>query len=196
MFTGLVEEVGTIEQITSNLDGLRISVNAEKVMEGLKVDDSVSCSGICLTVIDMNISSFTVQLVEETLNRTTAKNWKNDSAINLERALLPSSRMGGHFVQGHIDCTSKITDIKMTDESAIFSFTLPGTYQKYIVEKGSICLDGISLTVASINNNEFSIAVIPHTIEATNWKNSKVGDLANLEVDIISKYVENLMDKK
>ena len=196
MFTGLVEEVGTIEQITSNLDGLRISVNAEKVMEGLKVDDSVSCSGICLTVIDMNISSFTVQLVEETLNRTTAKNWKNDSAINLERALLPSSRMGGHFVQGHIDCTSRITDIKMTDESAIFSFTLPGTYQKYIVEKGSICLDGISLTVASINNNEFSIAVIPHTIEATNWKNSKVGDLANLEVDIISKYVENLMDKK
>ena len=99
MFTGLVEEVGTIDQITSNLDGLRISVNAEKVMEGLKVDDSVSCSGICLTVIDMNISSFTVQLVEETLNRTTAKNWKNDSAINLERALLPSSRMGGHFVQ-------------------------------------------------------------------------------------------------
>ena len=196
MFTGLVEEVGTIEQITSNLDGLRISVNAEKVMEGLKVDDSVSCSGICLTVIDMNISSFTVQLVEETLNRTTAKNWKNDSAINLERALLPSSRMGGHFVQGHIDCTSKITDIKMTDESAIFSFTLPGPYQKYIVEKGSICLDGISLTVASINNKEFSIAVIPHTIEVTNWKNSKVGDLANLEVDIISKYVENLMDKK
>ena len=196
MFTGLVEEVGTIEQITSNLDGLRISVNAEKVMEGLKVDDSVSCSGICLTVIDMNISSFTVQLVEETLNRTTAKNWKNDSAINLERALLPSSRMGGHFVQGHIDCTSKITDIKMTDESAIFSFTLPGTYQKYIVEKGSICLDGISLTVASINNNEFSIAVIPHTIEVTNWKKSKVGDLVNLEVDIISKYVENLMDKK
>lgn len=196
MFTGLVEEVGTIEQITSNLDGLRISVNAEKVMEGLKVDDSVSCSGICLTVIDMNISSFTVQLVEETLNRTTAKNWKNDSAINLERALLPSSRMGGHFVQGHIDCTSKITDIKMKDESAIFSFTLPGPYQKYIVEKGSICLDGISLTVASINNKEFSIAVIPHTIEVTNWKKSKVGDLVNLEVDIISKYVENLMDKK
>ena len=196
MFTGLVEEVGTIEQITSNLDGLRISVNAEKVMEGLKVDDSVSCSGICLTVIDMNISSFTVQLVEETLNRTTAKNWKNDSAINLERALLPSSRMGGHFVQGHIDCTSKITDIKMTDESAIFSFTLPGPYQKYIVEKGSICLDGISLTVASINNKEFSIAVIPHTIAVTNWKKSKVGDLVNLEVDIISKYVENLMDKK
>tara|TARA_B100001250_G_scaffold71749_1_gene58045 strand:+ start:922 stop:1512 length:591 start_codon:yes stop_codon:yes gene_type:complete len=196
MFTGLVEEVGTIEQITSNLDGLRISVNAEKVMEGLKVDDSVSCSGICLTVIDMNISSFTVQLVEETLNRTTAKNWKNDSAINLERALLPSSRMGGHFVQGHIDCTSKITDIKMTDESAIFSFTLPGPYQKYIVEKGSICLDGISLTVASTNNKEFSIAVIPHTIEVTNWKKSKVGDLVNLEVDIISKYVENLMDKK
>ena len=196
MFTGLVEEVGTIEQITSNLDGLRISINAEKVMEGLKVDDSVSCSGICLTVIDMNISSFTVQLVEETLNRTTAKNWKNDSAINLERALLPSSRMGGHFVQGHIDCTSKITDIKMKDESAIFSFTLPGPYQKYIVEKGSICLDGISLTVASINNKEFSIAVIPHTIEVTNWKKSKVGDLVNLEVDIISKYVENLMDKK
>ena len=196
MFTGLVEEVGAIDQINRNLDGLEISIRAKKVLDGLRVDDSVSCSGICLTVVNIQKEKFTVQLVEETLSRTNAKNWKNNTAINLERALLPSTRIGGHFVQGHVDCTSKISDIKMANKSAIFSFSLPDSYKKYIVEKGSICLDGISLTIASINEKEFSVAVIPHTIENTNWKQSSVDDIVNLEVDIISKYVENLMDKK
>ena len=144
----------------------------------------------------MNKNLFTVQLVEETLSRTTAKHWKNNSIINLERALLPTTRMRGHFDQGHIDSTIKIENIKKIDKSAIFSFNLPSSYQKYIVEKGSICLDGISLTVASVADNEFTVAVIPHTIELTNWNNSKAGDLVNLEVDIMSKYVESLMSNK
>ena len=196
MFTGLVEEVGSIDQMLSNPDGLEISIRGKKVLEDLKVDDSVSCSGICLTVIKVSKEKFTVQLVEETLSRTNAQFWKNDTAINLERALLPSTRIGGHFVQGHVDCTTKITDIKMADKSAIFSFILPEFHQKYIVEKGSICLDGISLTVASKMKNDFTVAIIPHTIENTNWNQSSVGDFVNLEVDIISKYVENLMDKR
>ena len=124
MFTGLVEEVGAIDQINRNLDCLEISIRAKKVLDGLRVDDSVSCSGICLTVVNIQKQKFTVQLVEETLSRTNAKNWKNNTAINLERALLPSTRIGGHFVQGHIDCTSKISDIKMANKSAIFSFSL------------------------------------------------------------------------
>ena len=196
MFTGLVEEVGSIDQMFSNPDGLEISIRGKRVLEDLKVDDSVSCSGVCLTVINVGKEKFTVQLVEETLSRTNAQFWKNDTAINLERALLPSTRIGGHFVQGHVDCTTKITDIKMADKSAIFSFLLPEFHHKYIVEKGSICLDGISLTVASKIENEFTVAVIPHTIENTNWNKSSVGDFVNLEVDIISKYVENLMDKR
>ena len=196
MFTGLVEEVGSIDQMFSNPDGLEISIRGKRVLEDLKVDDSVSCSGVCLTVINVGKEKFTVQLVEETLSRTNAQFWKNDTAINLERALLPSTRIGGHFVQGHVDCTTKITDIKMADKSAIFSFLLPEFHHKYIVEKGSICLDGISLTIASKIENEFTVAVIPHTIENTNWNKSSVGDFVNLEVDIISKYVENLMDKK
>ena len=196
MFTGLIEEIGSIDQMHSNLDGLEISISCKRVLEDLKVDDSISCSGICLTVINVSKEKFTVQLVEETLSRTNAQFWKNDTAINLERALLSSTRIGGHFVQGHVDCTTKITEIKMADKSAIFSFMLPEFYQKYIVEKGSICLDGISLTVASIIENEFTVAIIPHTIENTNWNQSSVGDFVNLEVDIISKYVENLMDKR
>ncbi len=196
MFTGLIEEVGSIDQMHSNLDGLEISISCKRVLEDLKVDDSISCSGICLTVINVSKEKFTVQLVEETLSRTNAQFWKNDTAINLERALLSSTRIGGHFVQGHVDCTTKITEIKMADKSAIFSFMLPEFHQKYIVEKGSICLDGISLTVASIIENEFTVAIIPHTIENTNWNQSSVGDFVNLEVDIISKYVENLMDKR
>ena len=123
MFTGLVEEVGSIDQMLSNPDGLEISIRGKKVLEDLKVDDSVSCSGICLTVIKVSKEKFTVQLVEETLSRTNAQFWKNDTAINLERALLPSTRIGGHFVQGHVDCTTKITDIQMADKSAIFSPT-------------------------------------------------------------------------
>ena len=196
MFTGIVEEVGVVHRMDGNQDGIEISIQAKKILNDLKVDDSVSCSGICLTVTDVNKNLFTVQLVKETLSRTTAKHWKNNSIINLERALLPSTRMGGHFVQGHIDCTLEIENIKKIDKSAIFSFNLPSSYQKYIVEKGSVCLDGISLTVASVADNEFTVAVIPHTIELTNWNNSKAGDFVNLEVDIMSKYVESLMSNK
>ena len=119
MFTGLVEEIGTIERIHTNADGIEISIRAQKVLNDLKIDDSVSCSGICLTVIDVTNKLFTVQLVKETLDRTTAKYWKNNTAINLERALLPTTRIGGHFVQGHVDCTSKITNIKLVDKLSI-----------------------------------------------------------------------------
>ena len=112
MFTGIVEEVGVVHRIDGNQDGIEISIQAKKILDDLKVDDSVSCSGICLTVTDVNKNLFTVQLVKETLSRTTAKHWKNNSIINLERALLPSTRMGGHFVQGHIDCTLEIENIK------------------------------------------------------------------------------------
>lgn len=193
MFTGIVEEIGVVEEIQEISDGIEIRIKANKIFDDLKADDSVSCSGICLTVTNINKQFFTVQLVDETIKRTTVKFWKKGSLINLERALLPSTRMGGHLVQGHVDRTTVISSIEMADNSAVLSFDLVPSISKYIVEKGSICLDGISLTVAKKQDKNFKVAVIPHTMNYTNWRGKKIGDKVNVEVDIMAKYIENLM---
>ena len=192
MFTGLVEETGIIVDLKKINDGLECIIEANLVLEDLKTNDSISCSGICLTATKVNENSFKVQLVNETLERTTAKHWKESSVLNLERALLPSTRLGGHLVQGHVDTVTTIKNIKRLDESAIFTFEIDAVNRKYIVEKGSVCLDGISLTVASISETQFTIALIPHTLGVTSWENSRVGDQVNLEVDIMAKYIENI----
>ena len=196
MFTGLVEETGIIVDLKKINDGLECIIEANLVLEDLKTNDSISCSGICLTATKVNENSFRVQLVNETLERTTAKHWKESSVLNLERALLPSTRLGGHLVQGHVDTVTTIKNIQRLDESAIFTFEIDAVNRKYIVEKGSVCLDGISLTVASISETQFTIALIPHTLGVTSWENSRVGDQVNLEVDIMAKYIENMMSKK
>ena len=196
MFTGLVEETGIIVDLKKINDGLECVIEADLVLEDLKTNDSISCSGICLTATKVNENSFKVQLVNETLERTTAKHWKESSVLNLERALLPSTRLGGHLVQGHVDTVTTIKNIQRLDESAIFTFEIDAVNRKYIVEKGSVCLDGISLTVASISETQFTIALIPHTLGVTSWENSRVGDQVNLEVDIMAKYIENMMSKK
>lgn len=196
MFTGLVEETGIIVDLKKINDGLECIIEANLVLEDLKTNDSISCSGICLTATKVNENSFKVQLVNETLERTTAKHWKESSVLNLERALLPSTRLGGHLVQGHVDTVTTIKNIQRIDESAIFTFEIDAVNRKYIVEKGSVCLDGISLTVASISETQFTIALIPHTLGVTSWENSRVGDQVNLEVDIMAKYIENMMSKK
>ena len=196
MFTGLVEETGIIVDLKKINDGLECIIEANLVLEDLKTNDSISCSGICLTATKVNENSFKVQLVNETLERTTANHWKESSVLNLERALLPSTRLGGHLVQGHVDTVTTIKNIQRLDESAIFTFEIDAVNRKYIVEKGSVCLDGISLTVASISETQFTIALIPHTLGVTSWENSRVGDQVNLEVDIMAKYIENMMSKK
>ena len=196
MFTGLVEETGIIVDLKKINDGLECIIEANLVLEDLKTNDSISCSGICLTATKVNENSFKVQLVNETLERTTAKHWKESSVLNLERALLPSTRLGGHLVQGHVDTVTTIKNIQRLDESAIFTFEIDAVNRKYVVEKGSVCLDGISLTVASISETQFTIALIPHTLGVTSWENSRVGDQVNLEVDIMAKYIENMMSKK
>ena len=167
MFTGLVEETGIIVDLKKINDGLECIIEANLVLEDLKTNDSISCSGICLTATKVNENSFKVQLVNETLERTTAKHWKESSILNLERALLPSTRLGGHLVQGHVDTVTTIKNIQRLDESAIFTFEIDAVNRKYIVEKGSVCLDGISLTVASISETQFTIALIPHTLGVT-----------------------------
>lgn len=196
MFTGLVEETGAILDLKKFNDGLECTIGGKLIIQDLKTNDSVSCSGICLTATEVNNNSFKVQLVNETLMRTTAKYWAKSTVLNLERALLPSTRLGGHIVQGHVDTVTTIKNIERLDESAIFTFGIDAVNRKYLVEKGSVCLDGISLTVASIDEAQFTIALIPHTLGVTSWRNSNVGDKVNLEVDIMAKYIENMMSKK
>ena len=196
MFTGIIEETGIIKKRTLNQDGMELSIHANKVLEDLKVNDSISCSGICLTVTKLKDTCFIVQLIEETLDRSNAKFWNINTKLNLERSLLPTTRLGGHFVQGHVDTTIKIKDINQNNESAVWHFELTEKINNYIVEKGSICLDGISLTIANKFEGSFSIALIPHTLEITTWNKKKIGDSINVEVDMMAKYVENFIGYK
>ena len=195
MFTGLIEEIGTIKEYKSIPDGKEAWIEGNIVIEDLKKDDSISCSGICLTVVETENQLFKVQLVNETLNKTTAKSWNNGTKLNLERALLPTSRMGGHFVQGHVDGTVEILDIVPMDDSAVWHFSLPENLQSFLVDKGSICLDGISLTIVEKFDNYFTVALIPHTLSVTTWGQKRVNDLVNIEVDIMAKYIQNMMPK-
>ena len=196
MFTGIIEETGIIKKRTLNQDGMELSIHANKVLEDLKVNDSISCSGICLTVTKLKDTCFIVQLIEETLDRSNAKFWDINTKLNLERSLLPTTRLGGHFVQGHVDTTIKIKDINQNNESAVWHFELTKKIKNYIVEKGSICLDGISLTIANKFQGSFSIALIPHTLEVTTWNKKKIGDSINVEVDMMAKYLENFIGHK
>ena len=195
MFTGLVEEIGTIKEYKSIPDGKEAWIEGHIVINDLKKDDSISCSGICLTVVETENQLFKVQLVNETLNKTTAKSWNNGTKLNLERALLPTSRMGGHFVQGHVDGTVEILNIVPMEDSAVWHFSLPENLQSFLVDKGSICLDGISLTIVKKFDNYFTVALIPHTLSVTTWGQKRVNDLVNIEVDIMAKYIQNLMPK-
>ena len=196
MFTGLVETKGVIDSFEKNDDGMMLRIKHKENFD-VEVNDSVACNGVCLTVINKNNNSFEVQLVTETLNRSTANLWKNKDELNLERALLPSTRMGGHFVQGHVDCVTSVENIQYFDKSSIWTFKMDKKISKYIVEKGSIALNGVSLTIAEKLIETFSIAIIPHTTELTNFGTLSIGDYVNVEVDILGKYIENFYgDKK
>ena len=196
MFTGLVEEIGTIKEFKSIPDGKEAWIEGHIVIDDLKKDDSISCSGICLTVVEAKDQFFRVQLVNETLEKSTARYWDKGTKINLERALLPTSRMGGHFVQGHVDGTVKILDIIPMEDSAVWYFSLPEKLGLFLVNKGSICLDGISLTIVEKFDHRFTVALIPHTLSVTTWGQKEVDDLVNIEVDIMAKYIKNLMPKE
>lgn len=196
MFTGLVEEIGTIKEYKSIPDGKEAWIEGDIVINDLKKDDSISCSGICLTVVETKDQFFRVQLVNETLEKSTARYWDKGTKINLERALLPTSRMGGHFVQGHVDGIVKILDIIPMKDSAVWHFSLPEELGLFLVDKGSICLDGISLTIVEKLDHCFTVALIPHTLSVTTWSQKKVDDLVNIEVDIMAKYIKNLMPKE
>lgn len=194
MFTGLVERVGTIETLTE-LNGARqfeIRVPDDEFLSSATLGESIATSGVCLTATELGARTFRVTAVEETLRRTTLGLKNVGDGVNLERALPANGRFGGHIVQGHVDGVADIVSIREEGESWWISFAPPTELLKYIVEKGSVCLDGISLTVAGTSYNKFSVALIPHTFAVTTAGQWREGTKVNVEVDVVAKYVERL----
>ncbi len=192
MFTGIVEEVGRVAELEAN----RMKVRTSLVMEGQKLGDSISVNGACLTVVAIEERSFTVDLSPETLRRTSLGNLAPGGAVNLERPLAVSDRLAGHIVQGHVDATGRISSSKPEGDSFILRIRSPKRMMPYIVEKGFITVDGISLTVVKKDTSSFTLSIIPYTMENTNLKEKSPGDRVNLEADIVAKYIESLLTDK
>lgn len=192
MFTGIIEELGVVAKISNNA----MTVQASKVTEDLKLGDSIAVNGTCLTAVNLSRTEFSVDLSPETMRRTSLGQLSEGSPVNLERALLASDRMGGHIVQGHVDSTGRVMSSRVDGDSIIFRIRVPKRLNPYIVEKGFIAVDGISLTVVKGGASSFTLAVIPYTLKNTNLASVSIGDLVNLEADILAKYVESLLDRK
>jgi len=193
VFTGLIEEVGAIRAIESIGDGMCISIAAHTIMSDLAVDHSISVNGVCLTATAVHEDYFSVTAVHETLAKTTIGVLRVGAAVNLERAVRVSDRLGGHIVQGHVDCTGIVDAIQHLDTGWELWVRFPHNYAKYLIPVGSVCVNGISLTVARIEDDRFMVALIPHTIEHTSMKYTTVGDVLNLEFDVLAKYIERLL---
>ena len=194
MFTGIIEETGTIESITKGIKSAIITVIADKVLENTKIGDSIAVNGVCLTVTSINGNKFNADVMAETIRRSSLGSLKHGSKVNLERAMAADGRFGGHIVSGHIDGTGTIRSLVKEDNAVWVEIATTYKLLKYIVEKGSITIDGISLTVAKLTNDSFSVSVIPHTGKETILLDKKPGDIVNLENDIVGKYVEKLMN--
>lgn len=193
MFTGIIEEVGSVASIRKGAHSCVLTVNASRVLEDVHLGDSIATNGVCLTVTSFTSHSFSADVMHETLNRSSLGSLHIGSPVNLERAMLAGGRFGGHIVSGHIDGVGTISSMKEDDNAVWYTVEAPSNILRYIIEKGSITLDGISLTVAKVANSNFSVSIIPHTRAQTNLASKKVGDVLNLENDLVGKYVERLM---
>ena len=193
MFTGIIEEVGTVSRVQHSGNASFIEIQAKKVLEDVHLGDSIAVNGVCLTVTHFGGGVFRADVMNETLNRSSLGSLTNGSPVNLERAMAANGRFGGHIVSGHIDGTGIITDIKNDGIAVWYTVSAAPELLRYIVEKGSIAIDGISLTVAKVTDTSFSVSIIPHTAAQTILSTKKTGDTVNLENDIISKYAEKLM---
>ena len=193
MFTGIIEETGTVKEVVSAGSRGEISLSAKAVLEGTKIGDSVSVNGVCLTVIRMDSSGFTADVMPETLRRSNLGSLRRGDKVNLERAMAADGRFGGHIVSGHIDGCGTITEYRKESNATWVRISPPKEILNLIVEKGSIAIDGISLTVAAVSDTDFQVSIIPHTGKETTLLTKKTGDIVNLENDIIGKYVQKLM---
>ncbi len=193
MFTGIIEEVGTIRSVKKGAQSAIITIEAKTVMEDIHLGDSIAMNGVCLTVTSFDKNSYSVDVMHETLRRTNLGDLRGGSAVNLERAMAANGRFGGHIVAGHCDGTGVITSMNKDDNAIWITISTDSQILKYIVEKGSITIDGISLTVASVDASSFAVSVIPHTGAHTTLLDKKPGATVNLETDMIGKYVEKLL---
>ncbi len=194
MFTGIIESVGHVQQITPRSGDVRLTIATAKLdLADVKLGDSIATNGICLTVIELTGQGFVADVSNETLRRTCLKTWKVGTAVNLEKALMPTSRLGGHIVSGHVDGLGEIISFKQDARSLQYQVRAPDELAKYISEKGSITTDGISLTVNAIDGAVFSLNIVPHTVQETNVGSWQVGSILNLEVDLLARYLERLL---
>ena len=196
MFTGIIEEVGKIEHISLYGNSGQVAIKATKVLEGTRIGDSIAVNGVCLTVTSLQTDGFTADIMAETVRRSSLSIVKNGDKVNLERAMPTDGRFGGHIVSGHIDGMGTITAYKKEENAVWVTIKASEKILKLIIEKGSICIDGISLTVATVSEGEFQVSVIPHTGEETTLLKKKTGDVVNLENDVVGKYVQKLLGLK
>jgi len=190
MFTGIIEEVGKVRSVTKGAKSFSMEVTADVVTAGLAVGESVNTNGACLTVTSAGPHSFSVDVMPETMRKTNLGDLKTGSPVNLERALQLSSRLGGHMVSGHIDGTGLIRQLRNEDNAVWITIAAAPELLRYMIPKGSVCLDGISLTVVNVGEATFDVSLIPHTMTVTTLKNKKIGDSLNIECDMVAKYIE------
>ncbi|MGF6376254.1 riboflavin synthase [Clostridiales Family XIII bacterium PM5-7] len=193
MFTGIIEEIGTISAIKKSNDSATIQITCHTIMDDVHLGDSIAVNGVCLTVTKFDQNGFSADVMHETLNRSSLGKLSIGSKVNLERAMVANGRFGGHIVSGHIDGTGTITQLKQDGHAVWYTISCANNLLRYVVEKGSIAIDGISLTVAKCSTTSLSVSVIPHTLSQTILATKKVGDMVNLENDCIGKYVERLI---
>jgi len=196
MFTGLIEEIGSVESVVKSVKSARITIKANKVLEGVKLGDSISTNGVCLTVTSFDSGRFSIDVMAETMRRSNFKHLSPGVKVNLERALSLGDRLGGHMVSGHIDGVGTILRYEKEDNAVWITVAAAPEILTYIIQKGSIAIDGVSLTVAYVDDSVFKVSIIPHTKDATTLLHKKMGDEVNLECDMIGKYIEKLLSNR
>ncbi len=196
MFTGIVEEIGTVVSISKGVQSSKLTLQGDVIFEDMHIGDSIAVNGVCLTVTTKTSNTFTVDVMAETLRRSSLGSLTNGGKVNMERAMAANGRFGGHIVSGHIDGTGEIESFVKEDNAVWVTIKTPAKILKYIIEKGSITIDGISLTVAYVDNHCFKVSVIPHTAANTTLLSKKPGDIVNLENDIVGKYIDKLLHFK
>ena len=194
MFTGIIEEIGIVRNIVKGSRSIKLTITAKKVLENTNLGDSIAVNGVCLTVTALGKDGFTADVMPESMSKTNMGKLKPGDRVNLERALTLSSRLGGHIVSGHIDGVGDIINMEKDDNAVRVTVTSVPKVMKYIVSEGSVALDGVSLTVAHLGDNDFTVSLIPHTAQVTTLLDKKVGDKLNIENDVVGKYVERLLN--
>ena len=193
MFTGLVQELGTVAALEQQADALRLSIRAPQTVSDARLGDSIAINGVCLTIAELDGDIFCADVMQESLDRTGLGQLKEGARVNVEPALLPTTRLGGHMMQGHVDGTARLVSREHSEHWDVLRFSLPRDLARYVVEKGSIAVNGTSLTVSAVREDWFEVSLIPTTLRETTHGESKVGDIVNLEVDVLAHYVEKML---